>query len=199
MKVVNKYLVKLYQQLIGYNPTSGHWCRVEMDKATKEIVTALDYKTLKTLEISGSKWQQFGFQSYRSVLFPEFDICDAPLAERFDLVIAEQVFEHLLWPYKAGRNVYEMLKPGGYFLITTPFLIKIHNYPVDCSRWTPLGLKYFLAECGFDLELIHVNSWGNRKCVVANFDEWMPFNSNKHSLQNESDFPLVVWAMARKK
>jgi hypothetical protein len=92
-----------------------------------------------------------------------------------------------------------MVKDGGYFLITTPFLIKIHNYPIDCSRWTPLGLKYFLAECGFELDSIHVGSWGNRACVVGNFDRWMPFNRKRHSLLNEEDFPVVVWALARKK
>ena len=34
--------------------------------------------------------------------FPEFDICSDVLAERFDLIIAEHVFEHIRWPYRAG-------------------------------------------------------------------------------------------------
>jgi SAM-dependent methyltransferase len=195
----NPFLVRLYQWLIGYNAGAGHWCRIEMDKATNEIVRKLEFKALKTLEISGDKWRSFGFKSYESVFFPAYDICKQPLDRQYDLIIAEQVFEHLLWPYRAGRNVIDMMNPGGYFLITTPFLIKIHNYPIDCSRWTPLGIKYFLAECGFDLESIQVYSWGNRKCVTSNFDEWMPYNPKKHTLQNEEDFPLVVWALARKK
>jgi hypothetical protein len=40
-------------------------------------------------------------------------------------------------------------------------------------------------------------SWGNRKCVVANFHEWMPYNSKKHSLENEPEFPVVVWVLAK--
>ena len=71
-----------------------------------------------------------------------------PLDDTFDLIIAEQVFEHLLWPYRAARNVHRMLRPGGSFLITTPFLVKIHPVPNDCSRWTETGMKHLLAEAG---------------------------------------------------
>jgi len=114
------------------------------------------------------------------------------------LIIAEQVFEHLLWPYRAGKNIYKMLNSKGYFLITTPFLIRIHDYPTDCSRWTETGLKYLLAECGFNLESIQTGAWGNRACVVANFARWEVYNPSLHSLENEPDFFLSVWAIAQK-
>lgn len=52
-----------------------------------------------------------------------------PLDLTFDVVIAEQVFEHLQDPYSAARNVWRMLKEDGIFLIATPFLIRIHNLP----------------------------------------------------------------------
>jgi SAM-dependent methyltransferase len=118
------------------------------------------------------------------------------LPSRFDLIIADQVFEHLLWPYRAGRNVRSMVKPGGHFLMTTPFLIKVHESPVDCSRWTELGLKHLLAECGFPLEEIRTGSWGNRACVRANFRRWA--RKGFRSLANESEFPVTVWALAKK-
>lgn len=192
------FIVRYYQKLIGYNPMNRHWCRVVMDRETKRIVDDLPVNSLNTLEISGDKWKPTSFKSYRSVYFPEYDVCASILDEKFDLIIAEQVFEHLLWPNKAGKNVYSMLNEGGYFLITTPFLLRIHNYPVDCNRWTVIGMKYFLAECGFELSEILVDAWGNRECILANFDEWMPYNSKKHSLINEPEFPIVVWALARK-
>jgi hypothetical protein len=103
-----------------------------------------------------------------------------------------------LWPYRAGRNVYQMLNPGGYVLVTTPFLIRIHDQPVDCSRWTELGLKHLLAECGFPMKNIRTGSWGNRACVIANFTEWPHYAPQQHSLDNEPNFPLVVWALAQK-
>ena len=153
---------------------------------------------LDVLEISaGNVWQPLGFKSFTEANFPEFDVCSMVLPNQFDLVIADQVFEHLLWPYRAGKNVYEMTKPGGYFLVTTPFLIKLHQVPVDCSRWTELGLKQLLAECGFPIEGIRTGSWGNRACVKANFDTWARRGWFK-SLANEPDFPVSVWAIAKK-
>jgi SAM-dependent methyltransferase len=175
-----------------------HWARAVMDLETRRLIEELSPETCSALEISGTAWRtRVRFQSYRSVAFPEFDICDAGLAEKFDIIIAEQVFEHLHWPGRAARNVLGMLKPGGHFLITTPFLIRVHNVPTDCTRWTETGIRYFLAECGFPLEQIRTGAWGNRPCVKANFTDWPTFRPWLHSLRNEPEFPVVVWALAR--
>ena len=171
----------------------GHGPRVPQARQS------LHPSSLDVLEISGDNWKNAGFKSYRSVAYPEYDICAEALPQTFDLIIAEQVFEHLLWPYRAGRNVHQMLRPGGHFLISTPFLIRIHNFPVDCSRWTELGLKHFLAECGFPLENTRTDSWGNRSCVIQNLDHFLTtYRPSKHSLENEPDYPYHVWALTRK-
>ena len=91
-----------------------------------------------------------------------------------------------------------MLSPGGYFLVSTPFLVRLHEVPVDCTRWTETGLKYFLAECGFDPQEIKTGSWGNRACIRANFKRWVRYRRRLHSLSNEPDFPYCVWALARR-
>ena len=124
------------------------------------------------------------------------------LDETFDIIIAEQVWEHLLWPYRAGRNVYQMLRPGGYFLMQTPFLLRVHEIPTDCSRWTETGMKYFLAECGFDLDKVKTGSWGNRMAAKANlkygnnFPQYHPWLHR--NLKNDPRFPVQVWALAQK-
>ena len=181
-----------------FKPTDINWSRVTLIEACTKIVADLNPSSLSVLEISGDRFKDFGFASYRTVHYPEFDICRDKLDERFDLIIAEQIFEHLLRPYQAAKNVFEMLAPNGVFLISTPFLVKIHNLPLDCSRWTPLGLKHFLAECGFPMDGIQTWAWGNRACVVANFDGWKKFRPMIHSLKNEEEFPYHVWALARK-
>jgi hypothetical protein len=91
-----------------------------------------------------------------------------------------------------------MLKPGGAFLVTTPFLVKIHHAPTDCSRWTQTGLKYLLAEAGFDLARIQTGSWGNRACVRVGLRRFPRFVRGLHTLRNEPLYPVVVWALARK-
>lgn len=189
---------RLRHALLG-RKEGQQWCRVIMDQETDKLVSALPHANFSTLEISGTKWSGFGFKHYRPVAFPEFDICRDKLPQQFDLIIAEQVFEHILWPYRAGRNVYDMLQSNGYFLITTPFLIKVHDFPQDCSRWTETGMKYFLAECGFPLEYIRTGSWGNLESLVSNLNQWTTYLPGEHSLKNEKDYPLVVWALAQKK
>lgn len=179
--------------------TDDQWLRVVMNQETKKIVKDLNPKALNVLEISGSNWGEWeDFRSYKSVYYPDFDICETYFEETFDLITAEQVFEHLLWPYRAGRNVYKMLNAGGYFLVTTPFLIRVHNEPTDCSRWTETGMKHFLAECGFDLSRILTGSWGNRDCMIANLSKWAKYRPMFHSLRNEPNIPMVVWALAQK-
>lgn len=176
------------------------WIRVVMDRQTRAHVVSLPYQTFSTLEISGEKWKDFGFRSYRSIHFPAYDLCAGTLEENaFDLIIVEQVLEHVLWPYRAVRNAYKMLRPGGTLLITTPFLLRIHNCPVDCSRWTPLGMKHLLAEAGFALDDVEVGSWGNKASARANFGEWPNWIPWLHSLKNDPEYPLVVWAFGRKR
>jgi SAM-dependent methyltransferase len=175
------------------------WGRLVMNRETRKLVDGLQPDKLKVLEVSGDYWGRPGlFKEYKTVSYPEYDICNSVLPETFDLVIAEQVFEHLLWPYRAGKNIHRMLNPNGHFLITTPFLIRVHDTPVDCTRWTETGIKYFLAECGFPLETIQTGSWGNRACIATNYKKWVTYNPLFHSLHNEPDFPYVVWALARK-
>ena len=181
------------------------WVRAVMQPECKKLVSELGVTNLNTLEISSENWKDFGFKSFQSTSYPEYDLCEsAVLDERFDLIIAEQVFEHLPKPYHAGRNIYQMLEEGGHFLISTPFLIKIHpgHEGVDDSdytRWTKIGMKYFLAECGFPLENIKTWSWGNRACIIANFESWVRYKGPLfHSIVNEPEFPIVVWAIAKK-
>lgn len=184
---------------MALDSTSNMWSRIIMDRATYKIMCALNFRNFKVLELSGDKWRSFGFKSYKSLLYPEFDICKDVLTEKFDLIIAEQVFEHLLYPYRAAKNINIMLKKGGYFLNTSPFLVKYHPEPNDCTRWTETGMKYFLAECGFPSEKIITGSWGNLDCALANFGpDWILFNEARHSLENNPRLPIHIWALAKK-
>jgi SAM-dependent methyltransferase len=181
---------------VGYDTTD--WMRIVMYRHCFAFIRELGAERLDVLEISaGPQWvREFTFRSYTATGYPHFDICAQSLPERFDLIIADQVFEHLKWPYRAARNVRAMLRPGGHFLVTVPFLVRVHNSPSDCTRWTEEGLGYFLQECGFAAAGITTGSWGNRDCVKANLSAWRK-RGLFGSLLNEPDFPLVVWAFAR--
>ena len=201
VKLVNKIgfysnIRPFVNRIIGKEDVA--WSRVIMNQETTKLIESLNPPNLDVLEISGEFGKRFNFKSYKVVGYPEFDICEEKLEEQFDLIIAEQVFEHLLWPYRAGKNVHAMLRPNGNFMISTPFLIKIHNYPIDCSRWSEIGLKHLLAECGFPIDSIQTGSWGNKACVKANLDyQGRAFSRRLHSLKNEIEYPFHVWALAK--
>lgn len=168
-----------------------------MDIRTKELVSKINYKTLKCLEISGNKWAKTGFANYTSLSYPEFDICKTiKKKNQYDIIIAEQVFEHIENPSKAIKNIYKLLKPDGYVLLTVPLLIKWHPCPNDYWRWTKEGLKIFLESANFAVQ--EVNSWGNKECVIENLDEWKIYNPKEHDLRNEENYPIVIWGFAQK-
>jgi SAM-dependent methyltransferase len=181
----------------GFDTTD--WVRVVMYRRCFEFIGTLKPETLDVLEISGGpQWRRaFKFGSYSESHYPDFDICSQALDRQFDLIIADQVFEHLPWPNKAARNVFAMLRSGGTFIIATPFLIRVHNSPIDCSRWTETGLSYLLQDGGFPEGNIKTDSWGNRACLRANLAKWRRYGWYR-SLRNEPNYPVMIWAFARK-
>lgn len=176
---------------------TDQWIRTTQIDEWHRYFRSLPIEKMDALEISPATvafWRNMAFRSYHSVQYPEFDITKEFLPRTFDVVIAEQVFEHLPDPYAAGRNVHKMLSDTGVFLIAVPFLVRIHEEPGDFTRWTPTGFKVFLESCGFTAE---VKSWGNRKAVIANFRKWVEYGWLR-DLRNEANFPVNVWAYARK-
>ncbi|MCZ0810745.1 MAG: methyltransferase domain-containing protein [Pseudomonadota bacterium] len=181
--------------------------RVVMQRSSRQWLEALPLAEMDAAEVSGKFGMRFTFRSYNRFRFPKYDICEGPYrgkdgeVARFDLVLANQVWEHLDRPYAATRNVLEMLRPGGYFWVAVPFYIPYHGDPVDCSRWSARGLKNLLIEAGFEEDAIRAQQWGNRSAAMRNFETpWPPpYERGRDVLTNEPDFPICSWALAQKK
>jgi len=185
-----------------YSPRGGvHWCRVVMDRECNTFVDTLSVSDLTCLEISGegSRWAKRKWAGYSVTAYPEYDICSKPLPGAWDVIIAEQVLEHVPDPQRALDNIFLMLRSGGLAVITTPFLLKFHPCPDDFYRWTADGMRQALGRSGFSN--VAVNSWGNRECIMADLTDdnsWTYYVPSRHSLRNDPRFPVVVWAFARK-
>jgi 2-polyprenyl-3-methyl-5-hydroxy-6-metoxy-1,4-benzoquinol methylase len=84
----------------------------------------------------------------------------------FDLVIGAEVIEHLENPRALGREVFRLLRPGGYVLISTPnneswrallaLAVRGHfvafgdtSYPAHITALVRQDLDHALAEAGF--------------------------------------------------
>ena len=180
--------------------------RVVMARRSREWIRDLQPETMDVCEISGSWGKQFGFRSYSPIWYRQHDICKGPFTDdrgqvrQFDLILANQVWEHLDRPFEATLNVLEMLRPGGHFWLAVPFFIPFHAAPNDCSRWSARGLVNLLTECGFDPAEIRAEQWGNRHAALRNLEpEWPPvYDSERDSLENDPSFPISAWAIARK-
>ena len=188
----------ILRRVYHFGATDEQWLRVVMNRQTRAIVSGLSPANLAALEISGTNWSKIPFRSYKSVHYPDFDICESHLADQFDLILADQVFEHLLWPYRAGKNVYKCSIQVAIFLSQRHFLSVYTIFLPTARVGRKQGSSYFLAECGFDIEHIRTGSWGNRTCVNANFSRWILYRPWLHSLKNEPLFPVAVWALAQK-
>jgi SAM-dependent methyltransferase len=175
------------------------WQRVALYEAVDRHIQRLGPRGLSAAEISGDNHASKPWKRFENLDYPAFDLV-APLTRHaeFDVVICEQVIEHVVDPFLAARNLRELTKPGGHVIVSTPFLIRVHELPMygmkDYWRFTPRGLRTLLEQAG--LEVDEVDSWGNRSCVVGNLDHW-PAYRNWMSLKNEPDLAVQVWAFAR--
>jgi SAM-dependent methyltransferase len=176
------------------------WQRIPLNRSVSAYIESLDPAGLTAVEISGDARAGHRWKSFASLNYPAFDLC-APLSGhgQYDVVICEQVIEHVEDPSTAAANLHDLCRPGGHVIVSTPFLIRVHELPSygmkDYWRFTPRGLKTLLERAG--LEVNPVQAWGNRSCIVGNFDRW-PAYRRWHSLRNEADLPVQVWAFARR-
>ncbi|MGH9423650.1 MAG: class I SAM-dependent methyltransferase [Thermoanaerobaculia bacterium] len=187
------------EKLLGYR--RGDWLRERQVEDWMTFLKARSISSLRCLEISPAPqtpWAKLGFQEYTSTRFPEFDICVMCLDSSFDVVIADQVLEHVVDPVEAVRNCKRMLTEGGWLLVAAPFLFRVHGRPRDFTRWTADGLSQLFVKAGFSADAVVARSWGNRACARAHIGSsrvlpygfWRP-------MQNEDEYPVMSWAFGQ--
>ena len=86
-----------------------YWHRYASYKLIKKDISFLNLEDLDVLEISaGEYWKEnFKFKSFTEMNFPEYDICKDLINEnKYDLIIADNVWEHLKYPYRKLRKMF---------------------------------------------------------------------------------------------
>ena len=66
-----------------------------------------------------------------------------------ECVMATEVLEHCGEPEIVLREIWRVLKPGGRFFATIPFVWNLHEIPFDEYRYTPYSIARHLENSGF--------------------------------------------------
>ncbi|MBB3034386.1 class I SAM-dependent methyltransferase [Alteriqipengyuania lutimaris] len=82
----------------------------------------------------------------------------------FDAVFMMEVLEHVREPQAALSEIERVLKPGGPFVLSTPFVFGIHEEPWDYWRFTRHGLEELLRS--FEVERIAPRNYYYRSIIV---------------------------------
>lgn len=90
--------------------------------------------------------------------YPEVDIvCDLtqhnPFRQAsFDAVLLLNVLEHVYDTHALLETISDILKPGGVLIVAIPFMVKVHQAPVDFVRYTHFALARLAEQHGFQVE-----------------------------------------------
>ena len=82
-----------------------------------------------------------------------------------DTAMATEVLEHSFQPTQTLLEINRVLKPGGLFFFTVPFIWPLHETPFDAYRYTPFSLQKHLEESGFSQ--INIRSLGGWNASFA--------------------------------
>jgi SAM-dependent methyltransferase len=105
----------------------------------------------------GSKGYQYPAESFGTWTYLNIDattkpdiVADAteiPLPdESVDVVVCTEVLEHLATPALCVDEIWRVLKPGGGFIGSAPFVFPVHGDPSDYYRYTESGLRFLLQK-----------------------------------------------------
>lgn len=177
-------------------PTDRQWLRIVMNRDVTAWLDGLPADQIDVVEVSGALRGDRPWKSYTRLDYPDFDLTAPRDVGTFDVVICEQVLEHVPDPFRAAETLAALARPGGRLLVSVPFAIKIHGDPGDYWRFSPQGLTVLLERAGLVVE--RLERWGNRSAFSRGaYWSWAPHKPWR-SLRDEWGVPIVVWAYAVK-
>jgi SAM-dependent methyltransferase len=122
------------------------------------------------------------FEPEYNVTISENDLHVINLEEKnHDFAIVNQTFEHLYNPFVAIKNIYDHLKPGGFFYTSVPIINIPHLLPHHFWGITPIGLCMLGESVGFEVK--ECGFWGSKKYTdYIMTHNWWP---NADQVRNE--------------
>ncbi|HEY2931197.1 MAG TPA: class I SAM-dependent methyltransferase [Acidobacteriota bacterium] len=96
----------------------------------------------------------------------------------FDVVLSNQVLEHVTDPCGAARELQRVLSDRGYLLVSCPFVWEVHNFPADYWRFSSQALRLLFSE----MDLVYLEpSTSTAQCLAQTFNLFINRNSRSES------------------
>jgi len=106
----------------------------------------------------------------------------------FDVVVCSEVLEHVWDTTTAFVELKRVTRPGGWILVTVPFVYPLHEEPYDFVRLTPYSIQRHAA--AHRLEVEKLERAGNEgEAIAVLLDRWV-----LRSLSATPSLPLRVLA-----
>lgn len=100
--------------------------------------------------------------------------------ETFDCAMATEFLEHYPEPETVLAEVRRVMKPGGRFFATVPFIWNLHEVPYDEYRYTPYSLERHLRNAGFkDVVVKPLGGWNMALAQMVGL--WLGFAPMGHT------------------
>jgi SAM-dependent methyltransferase len=134
--------------------------------------------------------------------YPEYDLhtISKHFKNEFEFFIFNQTLEHLYNPFESVKQIYEIVKPGGYVFTSVPTINIPHMTPIHFNGFTPMGLAMLFKTSNF--EVIEIGQWGNYEYITKLWGthEWPGYDKlNKNNVvTNEEKNVCQCWILARK-
>jgi SAM-dependent methyltransferase len=138
-------------------------------------------------------------QHYRNSPDLTWDGMTIPLPDSsIECAVATEVLEHCPQPGNVLSEISRVLKPGGLFFATVPFLWPLHDVPDDEYRYTPYSIRRLLAAAGFSqIEIGALGGWDASLAQMMGL--WVrrrPMSETKRRVLQRLVSPVYRWLAA---
>ena len=154
--------------------SSVNWLRVPMYQAIASSLrndVGPDYFRSKVaIEVGGSEGtiartlESLGAAVEVAPNYPAVDVEGLPYRDgSYDVIILDQVFEHLKHPWRAADEIKRVLRPNGLSICTSVFVYPLHKFGVyeDYYRFSPEGLRIIFE----NFKIVSSEGWGSAQVL----------------------------------
>jgi len=128
--------------------------------------------------IAVASWDTLDILSDSRLTYPASDPYHFPVeSDRYDVVLAGNVLEHVPRVWVWIKELARVCKPGGVVITINPLSWPYHAAPLDCWRVYPEGMKALYEEAGLEVLLATYESieaeWYRRSIPGMTFSEYL--------------------------